>query len=228
VILTDFDPDAEDKVLAAICYPHTTLPEDQVLARVRRLSDDERVTLLRAYVGDRENRRHKPGRAFERIGYRFDVLADYGAFRDLQRHRMLTIEWQTLSPHHGYEVPEAVAEADLTDRFDEAMARSADLYDDLAIDFPEQAPYAVALAYRVRFVMQMNAREAMHLLELRTSPQGHPVYRRVCQEMHRLIAEEAGHRCLAAAMSHVDHTTYELERLASERAAEARRTASRP
>jgi len=74
----------------------------------------------------------------------------------------------------------------------------------------------------------MNAREAMHLIELRTSPQGHPVYRRVCQEMHRLIAEEAGHRALAASMSHVDHTTYELERLASERAAEARRAASRP
>jgi thymidylate synthase ThyX len=228
VILTDFDPEAEDKVLAAICYPHTSLPEDQILARVRRLPETERVGLLRAYVGERENRRHKPGRAFERVGYRFDVLADYGAFRDLQRHRMLTIEWQPLSPRHGYEVPEAVEEAGLVDRFEEAMARSAALYDALRGPFPEHASYAVALAYRVRFVMQMNAREAMHLLELRTSPQGHPVYRRVCQEMHRLIAEEAGHRALAAAMSHVDHTTYELERLASERAAEARRTATHP
>jgi thymidylate synthase ThyX len=140
---------------------------------------------------------------------------------------MLTIEWQALSPRHGYEVPEAVEEAGLDDRFDDAMARSAALHDALTGPFPEQASYAVALAYRVRFVMQMNAREAIHLLELRTSPQGHPVYRRVCQEMHRLIAEEAGHRALAAAMTHVDHTTYELERLASERAAEARRTATR-
>ncbi len=228
VILTDFDPDGEEKLLAAVCYPHTNLPEDQIRARVRRLSADERVALLRAYVGERDNRRHKPGRAFERTGYRFDVVCDYGAFRDLQRHRMLTIEWQALSPAHGYDVPEAVLEAGLSDPFEEAMARSAALYDALAPRYPEQAPYAVALAYRIRFVVQMNAREAMHMLELRTSPQGHPAYRRVCQEMHRLIAEEAGHRAVAAAMQYVDHTTYELERLAAERAAEQRRAAPRP
>jgi thymidylate synthase ThyX len=227
VMLTDYDPDGEEKLLAAVCYPHTNLPEDQVRARVRGLSADERVALLQAYVGERDNRRHRPGRAFERTDYRFDVLCDYGAFRDLQRHRMLTIEWQPLSPVHGYDVPEAVTEAGLADRFDEAMARSASLYDALASRFPEQAPYAVSLAYRVRFTMQMNAREAMHMLELRTSPQGHPTYRRVCQEMHRLIAEEAGHRAIARAMRHVDHTTYELERLAAERAAEQRRVAPR-
>jgi thymidylate synthase ThyX len=223
VTLTDFDPDAEDKLLAAICYPHTHLPEDQVAARVRGLSHEERVALLRAYVGDRRNRRHKPGRAFERVGYRFDVLADYGAFRDLQRHRMLTIEWQRLSAEHGYEVPEPIVEAGLETAFDDAMERSASLYDALVERYPEQAPYAVSLAYRVRFVMQMNAREAMHLLELRTAPAGHPAYRRVGQEMHRLIEEQAGHRAIAAAMSYVDHTTYELERLDAERAAEARR-----
>jgi thymidylate synthase ThyX len=225
VMLTDFDPEGEEKVLAAICYPHTSLPEDQVRARVRRMSADERVGLLRAYVGQRDNRRHKPGRAFERTDYRFDVLADYGAFRDLQRHRMLTIEWQPLSPRHGYEVPEAVSEAGLAATFDDAMSRSAELYEALSSTFPEQAPYAVALAYRIRFAMQMNAREAMHLLELRTSPQGHPAYRQVGQEMHRLIAEEAGHRALAESMQYVDHTTYELERLAAERAAEQRRAA---
>jgi thymidylate synthase ThyX len=228
VMLVDYDPDGEEKLLAAVCYPHTNLPEDQVRARVRRLSTGERVALLRAYVGERDNRRHRPGRAFERTDYRFDVLCDYGAFRDLQRHRMLTIEWQPLSPVHGYDVPEAVVEAGLADRFDEAMARSAALYDALAARFPEQAPYAVSLAYHVRFAIQMNAREAMHMLELRTSPQGHPTYRRVCQEMHRLIGDEAGHRAIADAMRHVDHTTYELERLAAERAAEQRRAAPRP
>ncbi len=155
-------------------------------------------------------------------------MCDYGAFRDLQRHRMLTLEWQPLSPAHGYDVPEAVLEAGQSEPFQEAMARSAALYDALAPRFPEQAPYAVALAYQIRFAVQMNAREAMHMLELRTSPQGHPAYRRVCQEMHRLIAEEAGHRAVAAAMQYVDHTTYELERLAAERAAEQRRAAPRP
>ncbi len=102
VQLVDFDPDAEDKLLAAICYSHLQLPEAQIRERVRHLGPTERLALLRAYVGERENRRHKPGRAFERVDYRFDVLSDYGAFRDLQRHRMLTIEWQTLTPNHGY------------------------------------------------------------------------------------------------------------------------------
>jgi thymidylate synthase ThyX len=225
VTLTDFDPDAEDKLLAAVCYPFTHLPDDQILARVRTLAEGERVELLRAYVGERDNRRHRPGRAFERVDYRFDVIADYGAFRDLQRHRMLTIEWQPLSTRHGYDVPEAIDEAGLREPFDDAMARSAALYNALLDRYPEQASYAVSLAYRLRFTMQMNAREAMHLLELRTTPSGHPAYRQVAQEMHRLIAEQAGHRAIAAAMSHVDHTTYELERLAAERAADARRTA---
>ena len=101
------------------------------------------------------------------------------------------------------------------------------IHDVLGERFPEEAVYAVSLAYRIRFAMQMNAREAMHVLELRSAPQGHPSYRRVCQEMHRLIAERAGHRALAAAMTHVDHGDHDLERLASERAAEVRRDRAR-
>jgi thymidylate synthase ThyX len=223
VTLLDWDPEGEDKVIAAICYPHTHLSEQQLLDRVRLLPADDRVALLRAYVGDRTNRRHKPGRAFERTSYRFDVLGDYGAFRDLQRHRMLTIEWQPLTPYHGYDVPEPVIDAGLDHRFDHAMEHSADLFDALRDTFPEQAAYAVSLAYRMRYVMQMNAREAMHLCELRSSPQGHPSYRRIAQSMHRLIEQRAGHHALAAAMRYVDHGDYELERLDAERAAEARR-----
>jgi thymidylate synthase ThyX len=225
VTLIDFDPDGEDKVVAAALYPHVALPEDQVLARVRRLGADEKRALLLAYVGERINRRHKPGRALERTGYRFDVLSDYGAFRDLQRHRMLTIEWQPLSVRHGYTIPDAVAEAGAESSYRETMDRSAALYDALVERFPAQAPYAVALAYRVRYAMQFNAREAMHMLELRTGPQGHPEYRQVCQQMHRLIAEEAGHKLLAEAMSYVDHDTYDLERLEAERRSEAKRLA---
>ncbi len=223
VALVDWDPDAEDKLLAAICYAESHLPERQLLDRVRRLGHDERVALLRAYVGDRANRRHRPGRAFERVDYRFDVLSDYGAFRDLQRHRLLTIEWQRLTPRHGYVRPDLVDEAGGRERFDEAMARSASLHDALAVEFPAQAAYAVAMAYRVRYVMQFNAREAMHLLELRTTPQGHPSYRRVAIEMHRLIAEQAGHRAIAETMRHVSTAEPELERLEAERRIEARR-----
>jgi thymidylate synthase ThyX len=223
VTLLDWDPDGEDKVLAAICYPHTDLPEAQLLDRVRRLPADDRIALVHAYVGDRTNRRHKPGRAFERTAYRFDILGDYGAFRDLQRHRMLTIDWQKLSPRHGYEVPAPLVDAGLGARFDDAMERSAALHDVLFDRFPDQAAYAVSLAYQMRYVIHMNAREAMHLCELRSSPQGHPNYRRIAQSMHRLIAEKAGHRAIAAAMTYVDHGDSDLERLDAERAAEARR-----
>src|SRR3546814_11947595 len=96
------------------------------------MTAEERMAVVRAYVGDRSNRRHKPGRAFERLTYRFDILADYGAFRDLQRHRMLSLEWQQLSPRHGYTRPEAVDLAGCADRFDASMERSAALHDAVA------------------------------------------------------------------------------------------------
>lgn len=224
VTLSSFDPDAEVKLVTAMLYPATHLPEAQVERRVREMTTTERVDVMRAYVGDRSNRRHKPGRALERLSYRFDVLADYGAFRDLQRHRMLTIEWQTLSPRHGYTRPEAVDLAGHAAEFDAAMDRSAALHDVLVDRFPAQAPYAVCLAYKVRFAMQMNAREAMHMLELRSTPQGHPAYRAVAQDMHRLIAEEAGHPAVAELMRWVDHSPEpDLGRLDAERRAEARR-----
>jgi thymidylate synthase ThyX len=223
VQLVDFDPDAENKLLAAICYSHSQLPEATLLERVAKLGVDERLALVRAYVGERSNRRHKPGRAFERVDYRFDVLSDYGAFRDLQRHRLLTIEWQKLTPNHGYTRPELIADAGVGGLFDETMERSARLYDDLKRGFPQQASYAVAMAYRLRYVMQFNAREAIHMIELRSAPQGHPSYRRVVLEMHRLIAEQAGHYAVAEAMTHLTTEAPELERLASERRAEARR-----
>ncbi len=225
VELLDFDPDGEDKVVAAIVAPRTTRPEADVLDRVRRLGAEEKRSILRAYVGERSNRRHRPGRAFERTDYRFDVVTDYGAFRDLQRHRILTIEWQQLGAHLGYDIPEVVADAGLAERYTGSLERSRELYEALAADFPEQASYAVALAYRIRYTMQMNAREAMHLLELRSGPQGHPTYRWVAQEMHRQIGERAGHHLIAEAMSHVDYGAEDLERLESERRAEQRRGA---
>ncbi len=223
VELLDFDPDGEDKVVAAICAPRTTRPESEVLDRVRLLGAEEKRVILRAYVGDRSNRRHRPGRAFERTDYRFDVVTDYGAFRDLQRHRILTIEWQPLGAALGYDVPEVVEEAGLGDRYTASLERSRELYEALGPSFPDQASYAVALAFRIRYTMQMNAREAMHLLELRSGPQGHPSYRWVAQEMHRQIAQRAGHGLLAEAMSHVDYGAQDLERLESERRAEQRR-----
>ena len=224
VTLTDFDNEGETKVVAAALYAATIVPDDQLLAIARRLSADDRAAVLRAYLGERGNRRHKPGRAFERTSYRFDVLTDYGAFRDLQRHRLLTTEWQRLSTRHGYTEPDAIRDAGVLDDWTRVMDNSASLHESLASSgLADAAQYAVSMAYRIRFYVEMNAREAMHVIELRTAPQGHPAYRRVCQQMHRLIADQAGHTAIAAAMTFADHSEVELERLKSERALDARR-----
>ena len=114
--LTDFDPDGEVKVVAAALYAASTISDRDALDVARSLTATDREAVLRAYVGERSNRRHKPGRAFERTSYRFDILTDYGAFRDLQRHRLMTIDWQALSPRHGYVQPEAFVEAEVETR----------------------------------------------------------------------------------------------------------------
>ncbi len=232
VTLTDWSPrdpvDAERELVTAALYSHTDQSEAQVAARVDQLSADDRARVLAAFVGERANRRHKPGRALERVWYRFDVLGDYGGFRDLQRHRMLTLEWQDLTTRHGHEVPDELHDAGVADDYARAMDRSAELYETLRPDHPAQAQYAVCFGYRVRYVMQLNARAAMQMLELRSTPQGHPAYRRIVQRMHHLIRDEAGHTAIADAMSHVDHGGAELERLESERAAEARRSRAAP
>src|SRR5262245_4531832 len=225
VTLTDYDPDGEAKVVAAALYAVSSRPDAELLQIARRMTADERSAVLAAYVGKRLNRRHRPGRAFERTAYRFDVLGDYGAFRDLQRHRLLTLEWQRLTPRHGYALPEAIAEAGAADDWRGVLAESAELHDAIeAAGATDAAAYSVSMAYRVRFYMDMNAREAMHVIELRTAPQGHPAYRRICQAMHRLIGER--HPAIAAAMTFADHSAVELERLEAERAAERRRAGS--
>jgi hypothetical protein len=210
-------------MLAAMLYPYSRLPETQLVDLIDNLTAEERINLVRRYVGDRGNRRHRPGRALERLDYRFDVLGDYGGFRDLQRHRLLTIEWQSLTPDHGYQIPEAVKGAGLADRYDGALERSRALYESLLPEFPEQASYAVSMAFRVRYAMQFNAREALHMIELRSQPQGHPNYRRIVQEMYQQIATRAGHQAVAEMFTHVDLTEGEDGRLQAEKALEERR-----
>jgi thymidylate synthase ThyX len=216
VTLVDYDPEGEEKVLVAICYPHARVSEAAVIERIRRLGEHERAALIGAYVGARENRRHRPGRALERTSYRFDIVSDYGAFRDLQRHRMLTVEWQPLTTTLGYSVPELVREAGLEAPFVESLERSEALADALSTSFPEQSAYAIALAFNIRYSMQLSAREAMHVIELRSGPQGHPSYRVIAQEMHRLIKDQAGHRAIAEAMTFADLSDVGLGRLAAE------------
>ena len=224
VVLTDYDPDGEVKVVAAALYASSQLPDDQLLAIARRMSAEARLAVLHAYVGERGNRRHKPGRAFERATYSFDILSDYGAFRDLQRHRLLAIEWQELTSDHGYAEPAAIEEVGALDDWHRVMEDCADLHETIRDEVSScVAQYVMPMAYRVRFHMHMNAREAMHIIELRTAPQGHPAYRRICQTLHRLIADQAGHHAIADAMTFADHSEVALERLQAERATDKRR-----
>lgn len=224
VTLVEWDHDAENKIAAAALYAHTDLTDNQLHALIRDMSDDDKAGLIRTYVGDRKNRRHKPGRGMERSYYRFDILSDFGSFRDLQRHRMLTLDWQRLGVRHGYSTPPVIEEIGWIQRWDDAMGRMTEMYRAVLRQHgSDVAQYVVPFGFRLRYSMQFNAREAFHLLELRTSQQGHPDYRRICQQMHTLIRDKAGHRVLAEAMNYVDYGTYELERLKAERKAEGRR-----
>ena len=229
VTLTDFDPEAEDKLLAAICYPQTHLPEDQVLAKVRTLGDrrPRRVAARRTW-GSGRNRRHKPGRAFERVDYRFDVVADYGAFRDLQRHRMLTIEWQPLSTASRLRDPRGgrgSRAARSVRRRDGTFGRAR------TTRCSTRSPSRRRTRCRSRTASASRCRStrARRCTCSSCAPRRRATRRTVrsarrCtgSSRSRPVTAPSPRRC-----RYVDHTTYELERLAAERAAEARRTARR-
>ncbi len=231
VTLLDWDPEAEEKLVAAIMAESSHHGEAQLRSVVGRMSQGDRLAVLESYFGDRShNRRHKPGRQLEDGDYRFEVLGNYGAFRDLQRHRMLTITWQLLTPMHGYEVPALVKLAGAQGDYEAVLEQQAALYHQLAEEFPADAQpqYALGFAWNMRYAIGINARALTHMLELRTQPSGHDDYRRVCQQMHRLIAELAGHTAIAAMMQYVDHGQHDLGRLAAEERLEAKRLAAQP
>jgi thymidylate synthase ThyX len=214
---------SEDDLLAALLFEGSAVPEEQARAAAAALSADDRAALLRDLVGARENRRHRPGRGFEALRYRFEIVSDYGAFRDLQRHRMLTVQWQALTPHLGAEVPEEVVHAGCGDDYRRALEISRTEYERLAAaGLREAAPYAVCLGYRIRYVLDLNARAAMQMIELRSGREGHPSYRAVAHELHAQIA--AVHPAVAAAMTHVDREAEpRLERILSEIRTQAKR-----
>jgi thymidylate synthase ThyX len=206
----------EEDLLASCLFEAANASETEILSRIDVLDRAERAELLTAMVGERQNRRHRPGRGFEAVRYRFEIVSDYGAFRDLQRHRMLTCQWQRLGPDLGAGVPDEVREAGVGGEFERALEISRGEYERLAAaGLAELAPYALSLAYRIRYTLDLNAREAMHLIELRSGREGHPTYRAVAQAMHERIA--AVHPGIAAAMSHVDDSVEpRLERIMSE------------
>ena len=216
VTLLRWDADGEERIMAAALLPHTSAGLEEVVAAVHALPEAERDRLFAAALGVRGNRRHRPGRGFEHTDYTFELVSDFGAFRDLQRHRMLTIQWQELTPALGYAIPLEVVAAGLEGRWRQAVERAEAAWAEIRPDLPEQAQYLVTLAHRVRYVIKLNAREALHMIELRTSPQGHPSYRRICQEMLQQIDTVAGHHRVARAMSFAGREDVHLPRYAAE------------
>jgi thymidylate synthase ThyX len=207
---------SEDDLLAASLYESAGVAEAEIRHRIGALDPIERAELIGALAGERRNRRHRPGRGWEAVRYRFEIVSDYGGFRDLQRHRMLTCQWQRLGPELGAGVPDEVREAGVGDDYERALEISHREFDRLEdAGLTEAAPYALCLGYRIRYVLDLNAREAMHLCELRSGREGHPTYRAVAQAMHERIASI--HPAIAAAMRHVDSSTEpRLERILSE------------
>ena len=222
VTLVDYDSDAEEKITAGILYSHARHPLAQLRDLAGKLSADERRKILGDYFSKRRHRRDKPGRAFENVYYTFDILGNLGLYRDLHRHRMLTQERQEFTTVHGYDTPQEIEDAGFKADFDRCMAEAAGLYENIFRDLPIEAQYVVPFAYRIRWYMKMNLREAVHMCELRTMPQGHPDYRFICQEIWRKIQEV--HPALAECGRFIDWKKYRLGRLQSEMRTEFKRS----
>lgn len=218
VTLTDVWPRNELSLVPDMLYEHSDQPLADLRAQVDSWPYQQKMAVFEAYMGERLNRRMRPGRALEKAHYSWDIMCDYGIFRDLQRHRMVDdMEWQQLTPRFGYEVPELVEEAGLTEMFEKCFELSLQLYSALQQGgYATEAQYATLLGHRMRWKVTMNAREAFHFNELRTSPQGHPGYRKLVLQMHEKLAEV--HPMLAEAMKFVNRDEDPaLTRLAAER-----------
>ncbi|HSX53424.1 MAG TPA: dTMP kinase [Patescibacteria group bacterium] len=218
VTLTAVWPRNELDLIPDMLYDHSNLSLEELKQQVSAWPYSRKEKVFKAYVGERLNRRHKPGRALENAHYSWDLLCDYGIFRDLQRHRIVDdLEWQLLTPRYGYDVPSLIEEAGLTEQFQACFDTSLELYSALqASGYELEAQYATLLGHKMRWKITYNAREAFHLHELRTTPQGHPGYRKLVLQMHEKLAEI--HPMLAEAMKFVNQDEDPaLTRLAAER-----------
>ncbi len=210
VELVDYDPHAVDKVVEAIIYQYSGYTFVQIKQRVAQMSREQKNEIIQEYLKRRQNRRHKPWRAFERAYYTYDILGNYGIYRDLQRHRILTQMRQLLSTKNGYDVPPELMEAGFAEKYHEAMQTTKEAYEEIAKRFPKEAQYLVPFGYRIRWFFTLNARQIYNLVELRTVKQGHPDYRRIAQKIYYKMKEV--HPELAEGMKFADLNTYEMQR----------------
>jgi thymidylate synthase ThyX len=214
--------EAEVNVISAILYEQA---QGQSLHRitkyVKSMSVEERNKVIRTYTQFRTSRRHRPGRAFEMVDYTFELFTNFGIFRDLHRHRVLTLERQLLSTRHGYDLPQELVDLGLDKDFRDCMYLSKHVYEEVAKTMPEEAQYVVNFAYRYPYFVKMNLREACHMIELRTVPQGHPDYRIACQKIYNEIKRV--HPQLSQAIKFVDMNRYQLERFNAEKKSEKKK-----
>ncbi len=218
VTLVDYWPKNELLLVPDMLYEHSNQPLEQIQSEVNDWPYDRKIEIFKAYMGERLNRRHHPGRALEKAHYSWDLVCDYGIFRDLQRHRMVDdLNWQLLTPRYGYEIPKLVEEAGLSEQFEACFDISLKLYSLLQkAGYVLEAQYATLLGHKMRWKITYNARQAFHLHELRTTSQGHPGYRKLVLKMHEKLAEV--HPLLAESMQFVNQDEDpELTRLAAER-----------
>lgn len=203
VRLIDYYPINENEAIARMLFGATNLPLDDLQDIAHKMTKAEQMEVIKTYIGDRLGRRQRPGRAFEMPHYEWEVVGDYGTFRDIQRHRMVDdMRWQKLTPHLGFDVPELVSEAGFGVRYRTCFEISAKLYQQMYdTGLKEEAQYATLLGHRMRYSFITNLRELYHLLELRTGPTGHIGYRRICLKMHELL--ENVHPEFAAGMKFI-------------------------
>src|SRR5215212_4692126 len=208
--------EAEVKVASAILYDSTVGHSlEKIIHHIKSAPEYERHEVIQTFTKFRNNRRQRPGRAFEMTEYTFEMFTNFGMFRDLHRHRILTMERQFLSTKHGYDIPPEIYGLGILKDFKDCMYKSHEVYEMINKKMPEEAQYVVNFAYRYPYFMKINLREACHMIELRTTPQGHPDYRRVCQEIFRQIKKV--HPILAGGIKFVDLKVYELERFGAEK-----------
>ena len=218
VELVNFWPANELELVPDMLYDQSNLSLSDLKDAVNTWNYNDKEKVFSAYMGERLNRRHKPGRALEKAHYSWDIVCDYGIFRDLQRHRMVDdLAWQQLTPRYGFEIPDLVEDAGLTEKFQLCFDKSLELHSILIAEgFIDEAQYATLLGHRMRWKITYNARQAFHFHELRTTPHGHPGYRKLVKEMHDLLAEK--HPLIGDAIKFVNKDEDpELSRLAAER-----------
>ncbi len=222
VRLIDYDKDGEVAVAAGLLYDQSNQPFDEVQTYLKK-NPKHIATIIDDALAPRQHRTHKPPRALEHSYYQFEITCDIGAYRDLHRHRVLTQQRQPFTTRLGYSTPADVVEAGLAEQYQRVMDSAAKLYESVHKTHAEQAQYVVPFGYVVRFTMRMNAREAYHLCELRSTIQGHPSYRLVAQQMAREIANV--HPTLGKGMMITWEGYEQLARVASEQRIEEKERA---